>query len=254
MAKRRSEDDAKREAELKKLGREINKGHRQLLKAVRTTVEKAREVGQQLLAAKKLVRKGRWLPWVEDNCDFTHQDAQRYMRIAEAWNMLEREGVDVSSCTLTEALDLIALLRGTKKGQGRAIAKDGLFCLPKDDFELRLSEAKQLRDDRLTFEADSTELQAVTRLVKQLIGGIRRTAVKFANGEKAKTPIDAVSVAIVFAEEVSNRLADQQVVEFAEETTLEEVETTDAAAMAAEPGDTTLLPATQHQTNGQLAS
>lgn len=50
--------------------------------AAQTSIEHAIKAGQLLEEAKALLKHGKWLPWLADNCGLSERTAQRYMRLA----------------------------------------------------------------------------------------------------------------------------------------------------------------------------
>ena len=58
----------------------INKLHRECCAGMRTTLEKAIEIGKRLTAQKKKCGHGHWLPWIKANLEFSHDVAADYMR------------------------------------------------------------------------------------------------------------------------------------------------------------------------------
>jgi hypothetical protein len=71
------------------LAKQINSSHSEFLHSMRTSVGHARHTGSLLIEAKEKVEAAgeRWLEWVEDLCDFSIAEAQRYMRIANHYNI-----------------------------------------------------------------------------------------------------------------------------------------------------------------------
>src|SRR5947207_1909422 len=86
---------------LEGLAKAINASHGTFLKSLRTSLEEARELGALLEKAKeKVVEAGKkWLVWVESNCQFSADEAQRYMRVAKEWPQLQ-ERDDLEDLTL----------------------------------------------------------------------------------------------------------------------------------------------------------
>ena len=68
--------------ELAPLADDINREHAEAERAFRGGLEHAIRAGELLLEAKASVGHGDWLPWVEQNCDFSTRLAQKYMRVA----------------------------------------------------------------------------------------------------------------------------------------------------------------------------
>ena len=62
---------------------EINKLHRECCAGIRTTLEKAIEIGKRLTVQKKKCGHGQWETWVKANLEFSVSLAWRYMRCHE---------------------------------------------------------------------------------------------------------------------------------------------------------------------------
>lgn len=68
---------------LSDLATRINAAHRRCEDAARSAVQYAVEAGELLIQAKDQCKHGEWIPWLEDNCDFSKRTGQLYMRLAE---------------------------------------------------------------------------------------------------------------------------------------------------------------------------
>ena len=58
--------------------------------ACRRTIEEAWKLGGELRQAKRQVRHGQWIPWLEDRIDLTARSAQRLMALHEAYPDVEQ--------------------------------------------------------------------------------------------------------------------------------------------------------------------
>jgi hypothetical protein len=66
-------------ADLVKLAEEINQAHQECGGHFKATVQHAVIVGQKLIEAKRKLKHGEWLKWVEEHCEFHVSSAKRYM-------------------------------------------------------------------------------------------------------------------------------------------------------------------------------
>jgi len=65
----------------------INAAHRAVVRANKTSIEKAIEAGTILKACKDSVGHGAWSKWLYDNCrDISDETARLYMRLADPEN------------------------------------------------------------------------------------------------------------------------------------------------------------------------
>lgn len=84
---------------------EIVKQHRAASEHVRQAVASAIRVGELLIQAKSLVRRGEWQDWLANNCPFAETTAQGYMRLAR---LPEENRNALRDLSLRAALDAIA--------------------------------------------------------------------------------------------------------------------------------------------------
>jgi hypothetical protein len=91
----------------------IAAAHGEVLAACRTTLDRARRVGDLLREAKRLIGHGNYTRWVGENVPFSHRTAQDYMRISTRW--AEVQGLANTRATaflgLQEGLRLLATHR-----------------------------------------------------------------------------------------------------------------------------------------------
>lgn len=69
--------------ELSALATEINTHIRESEKHTADAVKYAGKAGEALLKAKKHIKHGKWMVWLEENCECSPRQAERYMKIAE---------------------------------------------------------------------------------------------------------------------------------------------------------------------------
>ena len=43
------------------------------------------EIGQRLIEAKHMLSEGEWLPWLEEQVEFSPRTAQRFMKLSREW-------------------------------------------------------------------------------------------------------------------------------------------------------------------------
>lgn len=75
--------NTKKQPPVKGAAAEINRLHRECCEGMRTTLEKAIEIGKRLAAQKKECGHGKWEAWVKANLTFSVSLAWRYMRCHE---------------------------------------------------------------------------------------------------------------------------------------------------------------------------
>lgn len=67
--------------ELVKYVSEINEEHRKCRDSMQAGLEHALRVGELLSEVKGNLKHGEFIPWVENNCEFSTRTAQTYMRV-----------------------------------------------------------------------------------------------------------------------------------------------------------------------------
>ena len=97
MNKDTKKTDKKQAATLPSLAKKINREHVACEKDIRSALDHARQCGQDLIAAKGLVKFGEFETWVVKNCKFSPRMARRYMTIAGGWEKI----LDLSKRTRT---------------------------------------------------------------------------------------------------------------------------------------------------------
>jgi hypothetical protein len=95
--------------------KEIAEEHRKAQEAFGSAVQHAIRCGELLTGAKEKVKHGEWLPWLEENFDFTRQTASGYMRLATAAERGELEGAP----SISGALKQLAPQKGGGDNEGR---------------------------------------------------------------------------------------------------------------------------------------
>lgn len=89
------------------LATSINRLHESAVAKARGAVEDARQAGEMLLAVKAQLPHGAFGTWLADNINFTERTAQRYMAVAENWEVIAAKTDTVSDLTLRGALQAI---------------------------------------------------------------------------------------------------------------------------------------------------
>jgi len=89
----------------------INAEHDKVKDALQRGAMHAIEAGRLLLQAKATVQHGEWLDWVGLNCAFKERTAESYMRLAEAWPLLEANSQCAANLTYNGALKLLEQLK-----------------------------------------------------------------------------------------------------------------------------------------------
>jgi hypothetical protein len=75
------------------LAGQINRLHREICAAARTTIEKAIRIGELLTKQKDSLNHGEWLPWLAANVEFSDRTARRYVGIFDRQDELILDSV-----------------------------------------------------------------------------------------------------------------------------------------------------------------
>jgi hypothetical protein len=90
---------------LTEIAKQIDAAHKVVVKALRTSIGAAFEVGELLLKARKQVRHGGWENWIAKNTQFGARMARNYMRLAELDPAKRKQ---ISDLGIRGAIDAIA--------------------------------------------------------------------------------------------------------------------------------------------------
>jgi uroporphyrinogen-III synthase len=63
----------------------------------------------------------KWLEWVEENCEFSVSQGQRYIRIADRYNELLKKVDDPKHLSMTEALRMLSPSGGARATRRRQV-------------------------------------------------------------------------------------------------------------------------------------
>ncbi len=97
--------EATHENDVDGLAKRIQAAHSAFEAAHRMCLDRARECGQLLIAAKALHKHGGWLAWLKANFPFTPRTAQHYIKIAQRWDDVVAKCETVSYLTLRMAIE-----------------------------------------------------------------------------------------------------------------------------------------------------
>lgn len=165
------------------LAEKINEGHEQCLKLLRSSLTHARNTGTSLLRAKKLVKgSGQpWENWVQENCEFSISQAQRYMLIADRYHELLKKIENPEELSMTEALRMLSPGSGGKSGGSMPFSP--LTVLSKVDLE-ELTEIAQYVEIPPDSKAEKFLDAQLTKLAARIIAFAKRAKLKDDEGHK----------------------------------------------------------------------
>jgi hypothetical protein len=155
----------------------INEEHRLAFLCAREAVAHAKAAGELLLQAKREIKHGEWVQWIEDNCEVSPRVAQSYMRIAENWDVIEANSDATHGLTIDAALKAIpkperaatpAPIAPKTITQPEPKTKTTSF-LPPDDALAKIEAESKAKDEQLAEMAKQQEemLEELTFLQKQ---------------------------------------------------------------------------------------
>lgn len=178
----------------------IRASHRRCLKALRSSLEHARETGNNLIEAQATVKACglEWIPWVQENCEFSVSQAQRYKRIADRYKEVMAKAKDRENLTMSEALRLLS----PRSERGPVKTKDMRFPVSSEsEFNERAMDAAELG-----FEDGSREQKFVQEkiesLARQVLGMAKAAKLK---GDEGKD-VEPVQVALALVHQLRKAL------------------------------------------------
>jgi hypothetical protein len=146
------------------LATRIKSAHADVMKTRRDVVRKAIDLGADLIAAKKQVGHGKWLPYLKDNCKLSDKTAQDYMKVSA--NKERVEGWLKSEPSADLGLkEVLRRLKGTSSNKGAGLEtkyNNAQRSLLKNLGEMLADHAV------VAAEATITELQKVVAELKPL--------------------------------------------------------------------------------------
>jgi hypothetical protein len=159
--------------QLRNLAREIKQHHESFEKGLRTSLSHAREAGDKLLEAKKLLGHGNFSDWVEKNCAVSLRTAQKHMRIAQRWSELDAKAPGTAHLTIDAVLERLGNSTSgeTEGGEPESASKS---TTNRGDGALRnaLSKAVEKKVDAQV----GTVFEEVIRCIKQAADDLCRAA------------------------------------------------------------------------------
>lgn len=100
---------------LDRLAIRINEQQARIEQAWGMTLELAKEAGEMLIEAKRVVGHGNWLPWIEASCHVSASMAEKYMKVAKGWDALTAGNPEhVPNLSIRDAVKLLAKPRQPK--------------------------------------------------------------------------------------------------------------------------------------------
>jgi hypothetical protein len=96
------------QADLPDIGKQIRDLHIEAWADYDRALERVRDAGMLLIAAKPLVGHGKWESWVSEHCRFESPQATKYMRVADRWDEIQQKRTSGSPLSINAAVKLIA--------------------------------------------------------------------------------------------------------------------------------------------------
>lgn len=112
------------EADLPSIVELANQQHDLAGKAARTAIEHAVVAGRLLVRANIVVKHGEWLPWLKANFNGSARTAQKYMKLAQQFQLLPTKAKAPSTAHLTIDKALEALAKPSRKSVERAFREN----------------------------------------------------------------------------------------------------------------------------------
>lgn len=193
-------------------------------------------IGQRLIEAKEMLSDGEWLPWLEEQVEFSPRTAQRFMKLSREWT----DATALSYLGATKALTLLALppaereeflaeehvVDGEVKSVTDMSARELEKAVKERDAALRQAEADRAEKDAT--EQARHKMEADLAFANERLAGLREEleALK-------RRPVD-VAVESASEEELAQARAEGEAAKAAElaelQRALEEAETARRAA------------------------
>jgi len=214
--------------ELIRLTKEIKGELNNLDRMVRKTTETARQIGMKLKEVQKLVKAARksWGGWVEANLSIENRQVQKYMRLADRWEVLKAGGHDPANMTIEQCLAVLAKPGGPIPGvevvKSKEVAAEKpastRFCLSgTSELKDKKLLANELQESEQFFAAESEEKKFVADKLAALVRQIRQVAQKIGKGKEGPQG-DVAVLAVALSNKLASELKSLPVLEIAEAT------------------------------------
>lgn len=152
------------EPSLSDLTAKVKEGHQQLRDRMKYIVVGAMAIGDDLTKIKRLVGHGKFLKYVEDNCNMSNKTAERYMNLAENRSTLEAKLKELGD--KFESISNLSLARAERLIDGKAGGGGGgggNNSDKYDDVEKKL--LKKFSDIAEPDTAEATAQETINKLV-----------------------------------------------------------------------------------------
>lgn len=194
-------------------------------------------IGQRLMEAKEMLSDGEWLPWLEEQVEFSPRTAQRFMKLSREWT----DATALSYLGATKALTLLALPPAEREqflteehvvsGEVKSVTDMSSRELEKavKERDAALRQAELDRAERHAAEQARQKMEADLTFANERLAGLRNEL-----AELRSRPVD-VAVESASEEELAQARAEGEAAKAAEITklqrALEEAETARRAAV-----------------------
>lgn len=195
-------EKADQSAELAILVSRINDGHSRLGGVLKTTAEIARSLGQDLIAARTIVkaRKDCWTQWLKENTKVSPRQSAKYIRLAQRWEELTKTH-DPANFSIEQNLALLNSPSGSIADIAQAASGTQPEPLPRNVFEVpektlnekRLQAHELEESSNLDFSEDTPE----AKFVKSVLDYVGRQVRKQVSAMKHRGAVEGLDLAIV---------------------------------------------------------
>lgn len=101
---------------------EINASHAGAVASAQDAMNHARRCGELLAQVKASLPHGEWLSWLDEHCNVSPRQTQRYIRLFENWDTLAANATRERHFSLNEAMALLASPKRVKRTREHARA------------------------------------------------------------------------------------------------------------------------------------
>lgn len=194
-------------------------------------------IGQRLIEAKEMLSDGEWLPWLEEQVEFSPRTAQRFMKLSREWT----DATALSYLGATKALTLLALPPAEREeflaeehvvsGEVKSVTDMSVRELKKavKERDAALRQAELDRAEKDAAEQARNKMEADLAFANERLAGLRDEL-----EELRSRPVD-VAVESASEEELAQARAEGEAAKAAELAELQRaLEEAEAARRAAE--------------------
>jgi len=165
-AKESADDEVIRIGEIKRLHKKVEASMAKAVETARSVVEDSIRIGELLTEAKKKVKHGEWLAWIEGNMPFSQPTASRYIKLFENRSQIIHTLQTVNNLSLRGALQLLTARE--EEPEEKAAKPEPENKTPKKEEKPKKEEVKHVEAEVVEPEPEAQSQEELLEKVSKL--------------------------------------------------------------------------------------